>query len=81
MNLELLNANRAFTVTPHDSTNITTMCHCLYVGTAGNVAVVLPNDDVVNFINVPSGFYLNVQCKRVNSTNTTASNIVGLAHI
>ncbi len=56
----------------------------VYVGTGGDVALVSPtldpdgNDKVVTFKNVPSGTALPILTKRVNSTNTTASNMVGL---
>ena len=65
-------------VTVSDSTNLSSVSRALYVGTAGNVAAVMPNDDVVLFSNVPAGMILPVRVKRVNATNTTASNIVAL---
>lgn len=64
--------------TPSDSTNLSSIARALYVGTGGNVAAVMPDDSVVTFISVQSGQILPVRVKRVNATNTTASNIVAL---
>lgn len=66
-----------FAVTPHASTNFAQEVRQLYVGTAGNVAVVNVDNTVVTFSNVNAGaiigpFYI----KRVNAIGTTASNIV-----
>lgn len=68
----------AFAVTPHDSTNFTNRARALYVGGAGNVACVFADGAVVTFTAVPTGCVLPVEVIRVNSTNTTATNIVGL---
>ena len=65
-------------ITAHDSTNFGAPCRGIYVGTGGNVAVVGLDAVAVTFTNVPSGAILPVQAIRVNSTNTTASNMVAL---
>lgn len=65
-------------VTPSDSTNLFKNAVGLYVGSAGNVVAVTPNGTAVTFSNVPAGTVLPIMCKRVNSTGTTASNIVAL---
>lgn len=67
-----------FAVTPHDSTDFTTWTRALYVGGAGNVAAVTFDGTAVTFVAVPAGSILPLQCRRVNSTNTTATSIVGL---
>lgn len=64
-------------VTPHDTTNFPP-CRALYVGTGGNLVAVDLNGTAVTFVTVQSGSVLPIQCRRVNSTNTTASNIVAL---
>lgn len=77
-NQETFNATHAAAVTPSDATNFAA-CRALYVGTGGNVVVVFDESNAaVTFVNVPSGAVLPVQAKRVNSTSTTASNIVAL---
>lgn len=65
-------------VTTSDSTNLSSIARALYVGVGGNIAAVMPDDDVVTFANVPAGSILPVRVKRVNATNTTASSIVAL---
>lgn len=71
-------ASKAVAVTPHDSTNIAGgPARALYVGTTGNIAVVMADDTTVTFTAVPVGI-LPISVRRVNSTNTTASNIVAL---
>lgn len=72
-------ATGAFAVTPNDSTNLAQPARALWIGGAGNVAVVLNNGGAaVTFQNVPSGSLLPVQAFRVMSTNTTATNILAL---
>ena len=66
-----------FAVTPHASTNFTQEVRQLYVGTAGNVAVVNLDNSVVTFNNLNAGttigpFYI----KRVNAVGTTCTGIV-----
>jgi len=66
-----------FGVTPHNSTNFAQQARQLFVGTGGNVTVVTVDDQVITFKNIPNAgvigpFYI----KRVNATNTTATDIV-----
>lgn len=73
-------AGFAAAITPHDSTNFTNgEARGIYVGVGGNVVVVLPGTGgAVTFTNVPSGAVLPVRAIRVNSTSTTATNMVAL---
>jgi hypothetical protein len=71
-------AEDASAVTPSDSTNLTNAARALYVGTAGNIALVTVGGNVITFVNVQSGTILPVRTTRVNATNTTATNIVAL---
>lgn len=76
-------------VIPSDSTDlsITTQAEpekryprALFIGVAGNVALVALNDDVaapVTLANVPVGI-LPIRCRRVFGTGTTATNIVAI---
>lgn len=71
-------ALRATAVTPAD-TDLTSPFRALYIGVTGNVSLRLVNDTVdVVFVGVPAGSILPFGVIRVNSTNTTASSIVGL---
>lgn len=71
-------ARGAFAVSASDSVNFTVAARALYIGGAGDVAVVMATGDVVTFKAVPAGTVLPVRCTRVNSTNTSATDIVGL---
>lgn len=48
----------------------------LYVGTGGNVSVNDAYGTAVIYKNVPDGTILPIQCSRVNSTGTTATDLV-----
>lgn len=69
-------------VTKSDSVNLITGTNALsrgiYVGGTGDVAAVMADDTVVVFSAVPVGTILPIQCKRVNSTSTTATLMVAL---
>lgn len=67
-------------VTPNDSTDLSLgACRALWVGGAGNVAIIAEEDDtVVVWSGVPAGTILPVRAKRVRSTSTTATNILAL---
>lgn len=67
-----------FSVTPHDSTNFLSTVVGLYVGGAGNVVAVNQAGTAVTFTAVPAGTILPIRAIRVNATNTTATNMVGL---
>ncbi len=67
-----------FAITPHDSTNFAYTVRGIYVGVVGNVVVVNEAGTAVTFIGVPAGTILPVYAIRVNSTSTTATNLVGL---
>lgn len=50
----------------------------LYIGGAGNVAIVTESGAVLTFTAPPVGTVLYVRGKRVNATNTTATLMIGL---
>lgn len=50
----------------------------IYVGTGGDVSMELINRDVVLFRNVPSGTVLPVRVRRVQESDTTATDLIGL---
>lgn len=74
----LQNSGKFVAVTPHDSNNLGGRPVAIYVGGAGNVAMVGTDDVAVTFTGVAAGTVLNVGPKRINSTNTTATAIVAL---
>ena len=81
-------ATTASAITPSDTMNTTTFLDgsALYVGTGGNVRVIMKNvegsisspDNSVTFTNVPDGSFLPVIVDYVISTNTTASGIIAV---
>jgi hypothetical protein len=74
----LATAYKYAAVTPSDTVDVGPF-RSLYVGGAGNVAVVDRfGGAAVVFTAVPAGTVLPVQGKRVDNTNTTATAIVAL---
>lgn len=71
-------ATDAFAITPHDSTNFNENCRAIYIGGAGNIVVVTKQGNAVTFTGVLAGTILPIRAMRVNSTNTTATSLVGL---
>lgn len=74
-----LNTSTAFAVTPSDT--VLNECSALYVGGTGDVAVEPargPVDASVVFKAVPVGTVLPIKVRRIYSTNTTATLIIGL---
>lgn len=72
-------ARTAAAVTPSDATTLDPVPRALYIGTAGNVAVILIDDSTaVTFVGVTAGSILPVRPQKVMATNTTASNIVAV---
>ena len=69
-------ASSAEAVTPSDTTEIRALA--LFVGTGGILRVVTAAGDDVTFTNIPNGFLLPLEVRRVRSTTTTASNITAL---
>jgi len=68
----------AFAITPSDATDFTYSARGLYVGVGGTVVLATLANVAITFVNVASGQILPVACRRVNSTGTTATNIIGL---
>jgi hypothetical protein len=74
----LQSAPDCFAIVKSDSDNFAYQVRAIYVGGAGNVVVITPSGAVVTFSGVPAGSVLPVRAVRVNSTDTTATNMVGL---
>lgn len=71
-------ASGAFAITKSDATDFRYYVRGIYVGGAGDVVVVNPDGTTCTFSSVPAGTILPVKARRVNSTSTTATNMVGL---
>ena len=79
--LSLSAARTAFSITPHDTNELTLVTTQLYVGSAGGDITVLLVDDSTPVLlkSVPLGTILNMRIKKVLATGTTATNLVGLS--
>jgi len=67
-----------FAITPSDSANFLFQVVGIYVGTGGDVVAVTQGGIPVIFKNAVAGSVLPINAIRVNSTSTTASNLVGI---
>lgn len=65
-------------VTKHDANDFAKVSRGIYVGGAGDVAAVMADGTVLTFSAVPAGTLLPIRCKRINSTNTTATLMLAL---
>lgn len=72
-------AEHAEAVTPSDSTDLLIVSRALYVGSGGNIAVVMASGAAVTFTGVLTGAILPVRVSRVKSTATTATSIVSIS--
>lgn len=71
-------ARTAVAVTKSDATVYSPPLRALYVGTTGDVAVVLADDSApVTLTSIPAGSILPIQVKQVKSTGTSAGGFVG----
>jgi hypothetical protein len=64
-------------VTPSDSTVLTTT-RAVFVGGAGNLAVVMASGNSLTLTGVTAGSVLPLRVTKVKSTGTTATNIAAL---
>jgi hypothetical protein len=74
-------ARHAESVAPSDVADLKHVTSAIYVGVAGDLALIMANDPdfaPVVFKAVPAGTVLQVQARRVMNTNTSATNIVAL---
>lgn len=70
----------AFTIQPSDIDCLSRETRALYIGTGGNLTVVMsgPSQAMVTFVNVQGGTLLPLAVVQVRSSGTTASDIVAL---
>ena len=83
---DLYSSRTAAAVVPHD-VNVIPATRKLYIGTVGDVKVVLQDnidsgigdvEEPVTFVAVPAGTILPVRAVKVLATGTTATNIVAM---
>jgi hypothetical protein len=80
--------DRAVAITKSDTVNIAPpagrvppCCDAIYVGGSGDIAVVFSNDQAVTFIGALAGTIIPVAAKRVNSANTSATDLLALFNV
>ena len=70
---------RMFSITPHASNELAQTTRAIWVGTGGDLEVVGKGDSSAQVLkNVASGSLIVGRFKQVVSTNTTATNLVGM---
>lgn len=65
-------------ITTSDSVELTAVTRAIYVGGAGNIAVVMFGGQSVTFTAAVAGTILPIRVKKVLATGTTATAMVGL---
>lgn len=71
--------DQAVIVTPHDSNVQPGMpCKGIYVGGAGNLAIIDGTGATVLLSGIPAGTFLPIKAKRIRATSTTATLIAAL---
>lgn len=79
MSLAYAVARKAFAITPNDNADLATFTRGLYVGVSGDVSVILIDDSAaVTFVGLAAGIVHPIAAKRVRSSATTATSIVGV---
>lgn len=76
---QLSGGTKQFVVTPNDNADLAVTARALYVGVGGDVAFIAFNDSSAQtWVGVTAGTIIPMYVKRVMSTNTTATSILGL---
>jgi|DEB0MinimDraft_10_1074344.scaffolds.fasta_scaffold58961_1 hypothetical protein len=68
----------AFSITPNDGSDLTTSSRAIYIGGSGDLKVTTVANTTVTFSGTVAGSILPIRVKKVFSTGTTATNILGL---
>ena len=73
-------AYEGFSITPSDDSadDFDIYTRGIYIGVDGDVVVVTSSGTALTFKGLLAGTILPVRAKRINSTNTTATDLIGL---
>lgn len=72
-------ARNVFSITPHETDELPFVPREIYVGGAGDIEMVAVDSDTAVILKaVPAGMRLPYRAKRIISTNTTATDLVGV---
>ncbi len=66
-------------VSPSDTVDLTNVSRALWVGTGGDLTVIMQDTTTVALLNVPDGSLLPICVSRVKLTGTDADDIVALS--
>jgi hypothetical protein len=72
----LQNLNKFVAVVRSDTVNFAVVPDAIYVGVGGNIVGVMPDDTTITFLGALTGTILPFKLKRINLTNTTATDLV-----
>lgn len=74
-----LGYRHGFAITPNDDDNLEAPTQAIWVGSTGDLVVLLEKDTAtIKFANIPSGTLLQIRAIKVLDTDTDASDLVGL---
>lgn len=79
--IQPLTGSQVAAITPDDIARFGAPFDALWIGGAGNVAIVADGDTAaVTIVGAAAGSIIPVRVKKVMSTNTTATSIVGIRY-
>lgn len=70
-------ADAAFVITPSDTDDLEHLTRALYIGGAGNVNLIMGNNDAVLIAGLLAGTMLPIIVKQVLASGTSATSLVG----
>jgi hypothetical protein len=76
--MSLQSLSHAFAITKNDNANLAQSTRGIYVGAAGDLKIDTTNGDTVTLVGLAAGVVHPIAAKKVYSTGTTATGIVGL---
>lgn len=71
-------AIHGFSITPNDSTDLSEVTRAIWVGGAGDLALVLMSGATLTLPSVPAGTLIPVRAARILATGTDATGLAGL---
>lgn len=71
-------AVHADSVSPHDTNDLAIFSRAIYIGGAGNLALITVGGDTVTFTNMSAGMIYPIRASRILATGTTATGIISL---
>ena len=75
--VELMQIEKTYSITANNSADVTNQTIAIYVGVGGDLKIDDINGNTVTLKNLLSGVWHPIRVKRVYSTGTTCTDIVG----